>query len=137
MARICGVYAITLGKDGRTYVGSSVNVRRRWTVHRWSLNGGRHHSRHLQRAWDKYSPNDFEFELLEECDQNQLVEREQHWIDRLYPDFNMTLVAGVKTFLGKHHTEETKRKIAATHRGMKASMETRAKMSAAHTGKRH
>lgn len=43
---------------------------------------------------------------------------------------------GKTPFLGKHHTEEAKAKIAAFHIGMKASEESRKKMSLAHIGRK-
>lgn len=61
-----GVYTIT--GAGRVYVGSSVNVRRRWYMHRRALMRGEHHSVLLQRAWDKYGEGAFKWELVCACD---------------------------------------------------------------------
>jgi len=44
---------------------------------------------------------------------------------------------GNKSMLGKHHSEETKRKISKAHKGMKISEKTRKKLSKGHKGKHH
>jgi group I intron endonuclease len=75
-----GVYCIKNKVNGKVYVGSSVNVRRRWQRHTEDLVAGKHHSRYLQRAWSKYGVNNFEFLMLEGCVQSQLLIREDYWI---------------------------------------------------------
>jgi hypothetical protein len=59
-AVIRGVYGILNTLTSRIYVGSSVNVSRRWNAHRWELETGRHINKHLQRAWDKYGIDAFD-----------------------------------------------------------------------------
>ena len=51
---IAGVYKIRNLIDGKVDIGSSANVKARWYAHRYELRLGTHHSRYLQRAWDKY-----------------------------------------------------------------------------------
>lgn len=80
-----GIYAIRNIIDGRMYIGSSVNMQRRWVSHRFELKNNRHHSSYLQRAWNKYGSQNFEFVELELCEKNSLKEREQVWLD-LYPN---------------------------------------------------
>lgn len=82
--RVCGVYSITHIASGRRYIGSSNDIYCRWNHHRGRLRKGIHHSRHLQRAWDKHGNDAFRLEVLEEClnEPTILVAREQVWIDR-------------------------------------------------------
>lgn len=103
-----GIYQIQNTKTGKRYIGSAVRIRNRWAVHRHGLVRGVHHSRHLQRAWDKHGPEAFEFTVLEFCDKEDLICREQHWLDVGRPEFNSAKVAGSN--LGVKHSAETRRK---------------------------
>lgn len=75
-----GVYAIR-SVSGNEYVGSARDVAARWATHRSELNADKHHCHALQKAWIKYGPGGFVFELLEECGPELLREREQHHLD--------------------------------------------------------
>lgn len=81
MKKIIGIYSITNCKNGKLYIGSSNNIYRRWREHKNMLHNNKHHSEHLQRAWNKYGEETFLFEIIEECDENILLEREQYYID--------------------------------------------------------
>ena len=87
-----GIYCIRCNANGKVYVGSAVNMARRWQIHRNSLNRGDHHSQHLNRAWVKYGPAMFEWSVLELVPLDGLTKaeaklillaREQHHIDTL------------------------------------------------------
>lgn len=83
--QICGVYKITNTVNGKFYIGSSNNIKNRWRQHKSSLNDGNHGNVHLQNAWNKYGGQNFEFEILEECDQKDQFEREQFYLNELNP----------------------------------------------------
>lgn len=76
------IYKITCSKNNKFYIGSAMNTHRRWIKHRSALKKGYHHNKHLQSAWDKYGENCFNFEILEECEEEQLIKREQFWLDK-------------------------------------------------------
>lgn len=76
------IYGIKSKTSSKIYVGASGNFKRRWTEHKNALKNNKHHSIKLQRAWNKYGKEDFEFFVLEKGDGNS-VRREQHWIDKL------------------------------------------------------
>jgi group I intron endonuclease len=128
-----GVYSITNKINGHQYIGSSANIEIRWTKHRSKLNGGKHHSPHLQHAWDIYKKGVFVFDILSKCDPRELLLTEQHFIDNLHPVYNVCITAGNR--LGSPHSKETKKKLSLANIGKKASSETRAKMSLASKGK--
>lgn len=127
-----GIYCIRNILNGKRYVGSAVKLRARLTAHKNRLNNGTHHSSKLQRAWDKYTPAAFIFELLEEVqDTHQLIAREQHYIDMYLSSttgYNMLPKAG--STLGFKQSPEARAKISAVHKGKTVSAETRAKVSA-------
>jgi Straboviridae intron-associated endonuclease 1 len=76
-----GVYQIRCIPTGKIYVGSAVNLRKRWEQHYRSLRKGEHRNHYLQHAWDKYGEEQFVFEILELVDVSHLLEAEQEWID--------------------------------------------------------
>ena len=89
-----GVYRIINRLNGKEYIGSSVDTPARWKGHRRMLRSGQHHSRYLQRAWNKYGEAAFLFEVVEPCPPDQLLVVEQRWLDKVGPDYNISLVAG-------------------------------------------
>lgn len=112
-----GIYEIVCKVNGRRYVGSAVNLDKRWRLHYRQLNDGVHYNQHLQRAWNKYGPGAFFFKVVEHVeDSDTLIQREQFYIDSTSPEFNICPTAG-------------------SQKGRKASPELRAKLSAAHMGK--
>ena len=141
-----GVYTIT-APSGRQYVGSAVNFNSRWSVHRYHLQAGTHHSRKLQAAWNKYGEQ-LRFDRLLICAREHVVMYEQLAIDALRPALNVAPMAG--SSLGYRHTQETKarfneRKQArkdtpaclaamAARRGVPLSEEHKAKVQAAKIG---
>ena len=157
-----GVYEITNLQDGRatSYVGSSADVRRRWRDHVLMLRGGRHHNLHLQRAWDKYGEGAFSFCVLEQvADEKDLLEREQCFLARAFEvggTYNIAQDAtasmlghafseehrrrmskaqmGNQAWLGRRHTEETKRKISKALTGRRLSKEHKRNVSKAMMG---
>lgn len=112
-----GIYQITNQVNGKRYIGSSVNLRKRWRDHLSALRYKRHGNRHLQRAFDKHSETIFVFSVLEHVeDSAQLVEREQHYFDMLSPEYNLSLTADPRYSLGHHHSKETRKKMSESRR---------------------
>lgn len=135
-AKISGIYEIVNTLNGKRYVGSAVDLRLRRNQHVTRLRNGRHHSRYLQKAWDKYGEGAFEFRIILRCDRDDLLMEEQKQID-LKSDYNMTKGAG--SCLGRTLSDETRAKIAAAHLGRKhgpRSEEHRRNISAALKGKK-
>lgn len=60
-----GVYQILNCQNGKSYIGSSVNIQQRWSAHRSLLNKGQHPNIHFQRSWKRQMRKDKE---LEEAD---------------------------------------------------------------------
>lgn len=85
---ISGVYSIT-SPSGRTYVGSSNDIRRRWYEHHWRMKNGKSSSPSLDRAFKKYGLL-MKFEILEICAVDDLRKVEQKFIDLLQPSYNVS-----------------------------------------------
>lgn len=151
-----GIYSITNTINGRRYIGSASQLASRWGRHRFDLRNAVHSNKILERSWKKNGEESFVFEVLEFCEKTDLIEREQVWLDKTWPDglFNIRLVA--HSGAGLKHTDDAKRKMSiasksaraepslkmisklATHgeklRGKTHSAETRRRMSEAHIG---
>jgi group I intron endonuclease len=133
MEATSGIYQIVNTVNGHKYVGSAKKLSNRKNVHVCELRNKQHGNGHLQRAWDKYGEKCFEFSVLEICDINLLIEREQYYIDTLHPEYNISPKAG--NCLGLKHTEESRKNMSIAHKGNIPSQETREKMSRAQKGK--
>lgn len=103
-----GVYKITNTLNGHCYIGSSATIEQRLKRHYYDLVKNIHRSIYLQRAFNKYGKTVFELEVLEECTKDVLIEREQFWMDKELPIYNMSKVAG--SCLGYKHTQESTEK---------------------------
>ena len=134
-----GIYKITNLVNGKCYIGSAVNINRRWCDHRSKLSNNKHHSIHLQRAWNIYGEENFKFEVLFNCSKEELIQYEQLHFDELTPDYNICKVAG--NCLGRKHSEKSKKKMSlilighTRNKGRVHTEEHNAKISAAHKGK--
>lgn len=132
-----GVYQILNLTNGKRYIGSAKCFRIRWNGHRAKLERGAHHSKHLQASWEKHGAEAFEFQILEYCDEGDLLLREQAWMDNVSPEYNVCPTAG--NTLGRRHSRETKRKISRKAAGRvmpPRSEEYRQKLSKIHAGKK-
>lgn len=152
------VYFILNLINGKYYIGSSINWKKRWKDHVVELRLNRHLNKHLQSAWNMYGEESFQFIIVEEVfDTSKLEEIEQLWINASQccdPDFgyNHCSVAGnvsgrkaseeTKALLsamrkGKPRSEEDKRKISEGSKGRIVSYETRLKLQLSHLGHKH
>jgi len=77
----CGIYKIENLIDKKIYVGSSIKLENREYRHFLMLKNGTHDNTHLQNAYNKYGKNSFVFVVIEECDVNVLIEKENYYIN--------------------------------------------------------
>lgn len=104
---ISGIYKLYNTVNEKFYIGSSKDIDKRIQKHKQQLKRNKHYNRHLQFSWNKYG-DVFEYEILETCSIELLIEREQFYLDDLNPDYNLCPVAGSPE--GYKHTEETREK---------------------------
>lgn len=103
-----GVYCIINLQTGQRYVGSTKDIAYRWYNHRSYLRGGKHENERLQADFNQYGESAFDFQVLEEVtDVRKLIEREQHYIDIVKPEYNMAPNAG--STKGMTYTQKSKR----------------------------
>lgn len=159
-----GIYKIVNLVNGKMYIGSAVNFKRRKSQHMAKLRHNKHHNIYLQRAFNKYGEKSFIFEIIDTVShRSELKYREDYWIGKYNFDEELYNIA-ISTFapmLGRPLTEEHKRKISEankgenhpqygkplaenirkkisnTLKGNRLSKETRDKISKANAGKNH
>lgn len=144
------VYKITNDVNGKYYVGSTIDPKSRMTHHFASLRNGTHHSIHLQRAFNKYGEEHFHFEIIETCDADKRLEREQYYLDQIdfsgeecyneSPIATNCVLSGEKNGMwgkrgkdnpnyGRRNSEEVKKKISESAKKVVKTKEWRENLS--------
>ena len=149
-----GIYKIT-SPSGKIYIGKSVDIGKRFKAYKY---GHCKSQTKLYRSLVKYGCDNHKFDIIEECLESIIDEREIFWIeffDCFNSKYGLNLQAGgqggrasdetrlkIKLWnTGRKHTEETKIKISQSRignkycLGRKLSQETRDKISKGNKGK--
>lgn len=155
-----GIYRWVNKVNHKTYIGSSVNLGRRFKVYYdfsfLSVRIKKAQS-HIYSAILKHGYYNFQLEILEYCAKENAISREQYYIDLLNPEYNLNSTAGSRlganisnesrqkmsaAAIGRKHTEETKNLISLANKGINNpnfgkthSKETKALISLARLGK--
>jgi group I intron endonuclease len=82
LATRVGAYGIQNTVTGKWYIGSSIVINERWTIHLRALRRKRHHSVKLQRSFDKHGESAFKFQVLLEHAREEINERENELIQQ-------------------------------------------------------
>jgi len=133
-----GIYKLTNTVNEKVYVGSAVNLGNRKENHYACLRNNKHKNGRLQHSWNKHGEASFEFSILEYVeDKNNLIEREQFWMD-FYDvvgdnGYNISPKAG--SSLGVKHTAETRKRMSESRIGKKLSIEHCKKISEGNIGR--
>lgn len=113
-----GVYEILNKSDNKRYIGSSIVIENRRAQHFAYLRGNYHPNKHLQSAFNRYGEENFEFTVLESCDEAVVLDREKHYMsvfNVLDDNFGYNLApepyAGSRGF---KWTQESKSKLSNT-----------------------
>lgn len=125
MSKIIGVYKISCSINSKIYIGSSINIYKRWFNHRYELNNNKHHTKHLQNAWNKYGKDYFTFEIVEKIeDISILIGREQYWMDH-YKSYDPVYGFNSNSKAEGNHTrkwtEKQREKYSKSRKGKPAS----------------
>jgi group I intron endonuclease len=115
-----GIYSIINTTNGKIYIGSSINIERRWKQHKWALRKGAHHSPHLQRAWDIDGESAFLLTVLCECGVANMTAQEQLFIDAHKAadgSYGYNVCGVSKSRLGTKCSEESKARMSLAKKG--------------------
>ena len=131
MPKTCGIYAIVNRTNGHLYIGSSVDVRGRMFRHKQDLRRQTHKNPKLQRAWNRDGEPAFVFLVLFKCDESVVRQLEGLTLEACRPAYNLTMSVDGSTRL----SDETKRRLSETHRGVPKSEAHRRHIGEAHKGR--
>lgn len=115
-----GIYKILNTSTGKCYIGSAINIGNRLKAHKKKLKANNHPNKHLQSAYNLVGLEAFNFLVLEVCTFENLLEREQYWIEW--------------ALCYKPEYGYNKRQIPNSNIGMKFSNATKDKMSKSRKG---
>lgn len=76
----CGIYKITNIENGMCYIGQSVNIAERWKQHTKRALGCEPITQNkLYPVMSELGPENFTWQIVEECSREKLNEREKYW----------------------------------------------------------
>lgn len=104
---LSGIYRWVNKTNGKvkTYVGSGKDLSKRLYIYYKSSELIRS-KRPIHQALQKYGYEGFILEILEYCNLNELIKREQHYLDILEPEYNILKIA--YSLAGFKHSDESK-----------------------------
>lgn len=127
-----GVYKITNIVNNKIYIGSCSSktfLYERLKHHEQDLINNKHCNKYLQRAFNKYKIDNFYYEIIEVCNSENCIEKEQYWINLLKPHYNLCKKAG--SSFGVICEQETKDKIRDANKLWWSKKENKEKMKIA------
>jgi group I intron endonuclease len=142
---IIGVYKITNLINNKIYIGSSKNCKGRWSGHKCKAA-----KQYISRAIQKYGVDNFMFEIIEQCLIDELIPREQYWLDYYTPydrkiGYNISTIAKypLRNIIISEKTRKYRSDLGKTWIGEKNpfygkqhSEETKLQLSNSHKGKK-
>lgn len=133
-----GIYQIVNTENKKRYIGSSVNIDRRFGKHLRTLRSNSHANRYLQNAYNQ-NPSVFKFFILELCEIKELLLVEQKYLNILFDDqkncYNIAKIAGAP-MTGRKASEETKKKMSLNSKRVSPSPERREEIRKFFLGKK-
>ena len=132
------IYSILNKVNGKIYIGLTERPTTRRTEHFSELRHRNHCNPHLQNAWNKYGEENFEYHILEHCDDSMLGENEDWWIsyfDSTNRDIGYNLQSGGDR--GYSISEETKKRLSEERKGIPLPEEVKRKISEANSGEKN
>lgn len=127
-----GVYKIKNKLNERIYIGSSLNIERRWVRHKYELRHNIHTNKFLQNDWNKCGESNFEFLILEDLSKEDIRIVEQEYLNKYFDKDNCyNLSPHVEIDKGIFLSKELKRKLSNSLKEVWKKPEHREKMKLA------
>lgn len=87
-----GIIQLRNKENGKIFIEAVPNTKNRWTYYRLTLNSGSYRDSPLQKDWDQYGEEAFEYEVLWEKSNEEVVNMKQtlkdlkkEWLEKLQP----------------------------------------------------
>ena len=135
-----GIYFILNKISLKLYIGSAVYLVARKSKHFTDLAKNKHYNEHLQRAYNKYGHEAFDFIIIEFVERSNLIEREAYYIAKhraTEEEFGYNKCAIHNGMTGRKHSAETIEKMKISQKGKTHSEETKRKISLIQTGRKN
>ncbi len=110
------LYEIQNKITGYVYIGYTSNLNWRWKEHHRDLKQQKHHNIHLQRAWDKYGEQAFEWNVLKSYEDKQSALLEEIYLIDTQQNLYNIAEGGLGGDWSKNLSEERKLEIRQKHR---------------------
>lgn len=122
-----GIYCGVQIESGNYYIGSSVNLTIRFSLYfNYNHLSNYKHNMAIYKALSRYGYTPFRLEILEYCSREKLIEREQLYLDKCKPKYNILKLAG--SSVGFKHSEASKELMSQLAKGRLLPTETLLKM---------
>jgi group I intron endonuclease len=105
-----GIYMLTNKLTNDIYIGQSIDISNRFKNYFNISYIKSKNSFKISKALIKYGYSNFSLTILEYCDKDDLLVKEQYYFDKLNPEYNILKIAGSSKYF--KHSEETKAKIS-------------------------
>lgn len=115
MKKITGVYRIINTVTGDTYIGSSIDIKRRWQHHRcpsiWNAKTNR-----MYKDMQQYGVDKFRFTMIALVEEKYLKQVEQEAIEMFNPTYNRfcAKIENIETYQQDYYVNNKEHKIAIT-----------------------
>lgn len=116
----CGIYTIKNIKTNELYIGASTDVKNRLSHHKGKLKRGKGENKNLQKSFNEYGIENFEFFLVLECDKDELYIKERE-VEEYFTSIGVNLFNDIhcgdksRAMSERKLSDETKRKISKNH----------------------
>lgn len=139
-----GIYIIKNLVNNKIYVGqTTMKFIKRFWHHRWMLANNKHDNEHLQKAWNKYGSNNFEFSVVYVRQNNEcLNSKEIEYITQYNSIQNgYNIQSGGNVILCEYIPASSRKRVGEINRkrllGSKLSEKTKMKMSKSRQGSKN
>lgn len=136
-----GIYMIKNLVNDKVYIGqTTMRFIKRFWHHQWLLNHNRHDNKHLQKAWNKYGAENFEFSVLYLRQENESLNNKEIEYIKMYDATNKgyNIQSGGNVVLCNYIPASSRKRVGEINRrrmiGSKLSDSTKLKMSKSRRG---
>ena len=115
--KISAVYKITNTITGDFYIGSSKDIKKRWTAHKSPSRWNEHPNNQLYLDMKKFGVDTFDFQIIAEIEEGSLKATEQQFIEKLKPAYNSCNAKGIDIEKQKKTKRKSNKKYKQSDKG--------------------